>query len=79
MHSLSYQHNRLWEGDADLRFVDAYVNTSYNGEHFLGTLSYTSLLSINSTAAIVTYDLRSLSYQGLPETQAGFSMEVSFA
>ena len=76
--SLSYVHNKLWTGDPALRFSDGTVNTTYGGphSHFLGTLSYTSLLSINESSAVVTYDLRLSEWHGIPAVQFGFSMRV---
>ena len=76
-YSLSYEHNRLWRGDEAMRFVDANVNTSYGGGcPFLGTMSYTSLLPVNGTSALVAYDLRLPSYSGYPSAQAGFTVGV---
>jgi hypothetical protein len=55
-HSLSSRHNALWRGDPALRFFADDINATYGGphSHFLGTLSYTSLLPLSATSAVVT-------------------------
>lgn len=73
-YSLSGQHNALWKGDPQLRFQPDSVNTSYSAGMFLGTLSYTSLVSLGPSLGVVTYDLRLPEWQGLPSVQFGFSM-----
>ena len=57
------------------------MNTSYGSPScpFLGTMSYTSLLALNQTAAAVTYDLRLPQFRGYASVQMGFSMAIDVA
>ena len=74
-YSLSYIHNQLWRGDPMLRYTSETVNATYGGphSHFLGTLSYTSLLPIDDQTALVIYDLRLPTWRGIPAVQFDFS------
>ena len=67
-HSLSYQHNRLWQGEAAL----AQVNQS-NPFSFL-TQSYTSLVPLGPKAAVVFYQMYYGNAQGTGA--AAFAMRI---
>ena len=70
-HSLSFQHNRLWKGEAALRFTPQ-VNQS-DPFSFL-TQSYTSLVPLGPKAAIVFYQMYYGNAQGTGA--AAFAMRV---
>ena len=72
-HSLSYQHNRLWQGSAALLF-DARVNATAGFE----TLSYTSLVRTGAASFAVFYN-RFFSPGWPPWPSANFMMQVSVA
>ena len=76
-YSLSYQHNRLWQGDPQLRYQPDGVNASYapNGP-FLETISYTSVMPVDDETAVITYGLRLPQHGGLSTVQFTFAMRV---
>ena len=70
-HSLSFQHNRLWKGEAALRFTPQ-VNQS-DPFSFL-TQSYTSLVPLGPKAAMVFYQMYYGNAQGTGA--AAFAMRI---
>ena len=61
VHSLSYVHNQLWQGDSAYMF-----DNSINNSHLFATSGYTTILPLSQSEALIAYNRYYLPGDGVP-------------